>query len=57
MKRGFYTPKPQHSIGGFGKSVTRSTSPLARQQKRGHRYIEIRRNKIVVKRRKLKCIL
>ena len=52
MKRGFYTPKPQHSIGGSGKPANRSTSKLAKQQKRGHRYIEIRRNKIVVKRRK-----
>lgn len=57
MKRGFYTPKPQHLAGGSGRSITRSTSPLARQQKRGHRYIEIRRNKMVVKRHKPKCVL
>lgn len=57
MKKGFYTPAQQHLPGGFGKNVKSSTSPLARQQKRGHRYIEIRRNKILVKRRKPKCIL
>ena len=57
MKRGFYTPKPQHSIGGFGGPANRSKSPVVRQQKRGHRYIEIRRNRMVVKRRKPQCVL
>jgi len=57
MKRGFYTPVLQHSVGGFGRPVKRTTSKLAKQQKRGHRYIEIRRDKILVKRRKPKCIL
>ena len=57
MKRGFYISKQQHLIGGCGESAKRAASKLARQQKRGHRYIEIRRNKMVVKRRKPKCIL
>lgn len=57
MKKGSYTPKQQHLTGGSGNLPTRSTSPLARQQKRGHRYIEVRQNKIIVHRKKLKCIL
>ena len=57
MKRGFYMPKQQHLTGGCGESAKRTTSKLARQQKRGYGYIEIRRNKMVVKRRKPKCIL